>query len=164
MPNGNNNYCAYQAPLTANSNSAVDTQKMSGVCQTSVRGDPSNPPLNNSSSSSSMATPEKDSSSGEKGLTPPQVTGTGVIHPTPPQQTNSRLDTSTASGSGLSPTKNQISAQNVQLNQRGKVTAQGAQYVHSSANTALATTPKVNFDLPPALPRDTRVTLGTHYE
>ncbi|KAL0223069.1 hypothetical protein P9112_002459 [Eukaryota sp. TZLM1-RC] len=137
MPNGNNNYCAYQAPLTANSNSAVDTQKMSGVCQTSVRGDPSNPPLNNSSSSSSMATPEKDSSSGEKGLTPPQVT-------------DSRLDTSTASGSGLSPTKNQISAQNVQLNQRGKVTAQGAQYVHSSANTALATTPKVNFDLPPA--------------
>ncbi|KAL0227306.1 hypothetical protein P9112_014630 [Eukaryota sp. TZLM1-RC] len=137
MPNGNNNYCAYQAPLTANSNSAVDTQKMSGVCQTSVRGDPSNPPLNNSSSSSSMATPEKDSSSGEKGLTPPQVT-------------DSRLDTSTASGSGLSPTKNQISAQNVQLNQRGKITAQGAQYVHSSANTALATTPKVNFDLPPA--------------
>ncbi|KAL0219860.1 hypothetical protein P9112_005513 [Eukaryota sp. TZLM1-RC] len=169
MPNGNNNYCASQAHQTANSNSAVNDKKMSGVCQTSFRGDPSNPPLH--IISSTMSAPTKEPS------TPPSSTSSDVVHPTPGQTSSSvshsthgtlssgathptpNIDESSSFGStphyysyerrSSTPPPNPSSGQNPTPNLTLPEVTPPNNNAHSTATTAL-TTAKVSQDKPPA--------------
>ncbi|KAL0208152.1 hypothetical protein P9112_010739 [Eukaryota sp. TZLM1-RC] len=177
MPNGNNNYCASQAHHTPISNSAVINKKMSGVCQTSLRGDLSNPPLY--IISRTMSAPTKQTS------IPPSSTSSDVVHPTP-GQTSSSISHSThgttSSGvthltpnsfsSGQNPTTihtsgdprlpppNPSSGQNSTPNQTLSEVTPPNQNAHSTATTAL-TTAKVSQDKPPATDPELKALLAT---